>query len=416
MSIAKTYVQIPPLSDLSGMTGIPGYFDTGAGQGGQQPSNYSTTWPGADPWGGYPTIDPQNYSGGMPPAVAMYSAASVPVAAPIPAQGFQPTTPAAPFDARNYVPPEPAAGPFDARNYYPPDSTPMLATYEPRTSESAFDNSMQLYGGGVTSPVVPPASYLLSPVLSSSSSGGSYSQSPSGLSRSTSTRPKERDVWLYDRPGSWRPRFQMPRSGVGSLVPNFSRMRNFPPGVLYDFPPSIVLYRRYSFIFASTVDTTSRTLDERIRFAALREPPLVWDLRDDFSRVMFRDLKRQVTGYDLTRFTTEPPTPYMKLFHPRLPWYIEVRTANGLGVTFYDLLTQIQAVLFSRIKNSDFYNNELTQEEREKISRAWKERCQYNQGEKSQGVKKVDYLMRDCIFVGLVRGRDGTWEMKTRKV
>jgi hypothetical protein len=236
MTISKTYVQIPPLSELSGMAGIPGYFDPGAARGDQQSSSYSTTWPGADPWGRYPTIDPQNYSGGMPPAVAMYPGASIPVAAPIPVQGFQPTTPAAPFapfDSRNYVPPEPAAGPFDARNYVPPDSTPVLATYEPRTSESAFDNSMQLYGGG-TSPAVVPAAYLLSPVLSSSSSGGSYSQSPLGLTRSTSTHPKERDVRLYDRPGSWRPHFQMPRSGVGSLMPTLSRMRKFPPGASYD--------------------------------------------------------------------------------------------------------------------------------------------------------------------------------------
>ncbi|KAI0290159.1 hypothetical protein BC826DRAFT_913641 [Russula brevipes] len=106
----------------------------------------------------------------------------------------------------------------------------------------------------------------------------------------------------------------------------------------------------------------------------------------------------------------------MKLFHPRLPWFIEVRTENGVGVTFHDLLVHIQSVLFSRIKNSDFYNSELTQDQREKISRAWKERCQYNQGEMNQGVKKVDYLMRDCIFVGLVRGRDGMWEIKTKKV
>ena len=164
------------------------------------------------------------------------------------------------------------------------------------------------------------------------------------------------------------------------------------------------------------MDTTSRTLDERIRFSALREPPVVWDLREDVSRVLFRELKRQVTGYDLTRFTTEPPTPYMKLFHTRLPWFIEVRASNEVGVTFYDLFAHLQSVLSSRIKNSDFYNNEITQEEREKIARAWKERCQYNQGEMSQGVKKVDYLMRDCIFVGLVRGREGMWEIKTRKV
>jgi hypothetical protein len=167
---------------------------------------------------------------------------------------------------------------------------------------------------------------------------------------------------------------------------------------------------------ALTVDTTSRTLDDRVRFSALREPPVLWDLRDDLGRVLFRELKRPVTTYDFTRFTTEPPTPYMKLYHSRLPWYIEVTTTNGIGVTFQDLFSHIQRVLSSRIKNSDFYNNELTQEEREKISRAWKERCQYNQGAMSQGVKKVDYLMRDCVFIGLARGRDGMWEMKTRKV
>ena len=166
----------------------------------------------------------------------------------------------------------------------------------------------------------------------------------------------------------------------------------------------------------SSVDTTSRTLDDRIRFTALREPPVLWDLRDDVSRVLFRELKRPVTGYDFTRFATEPPTPYMKLYHSRLPWYIEVTTSNGVGVTLHDLLTHIQLFLTSRIKNSDFYNNEVTQGEREKISLAYKERCQFNKSELSQGVKKVDYLMRDCIFVGLARGRDGMWEMKTRKV
>jgi uncharacterized protein DUF6699 len=131
---------------------------------------------------------------------------------------------------------------------------------------------------------------------------------------------------------------------------------------------------------------------------------------------LFRELKRPVTGYDLTRFTTEPPTPYMKLLHERLPWYIEVRASNAVGVTFHDLFVQLQTVLSSRIKHSDFYNNYITQEERDKISRACKERCQYNQGEMGQGVKKVDYLMRDCVFIGLVRCREGRWEIKTKKV
>jgi len=315
MNIATTYVQVPPteLSGVLGMATVPG-----AGWG-EQPSNYTyptTTWPApvTDQWDwGPPPVDPQNYSysgGGMTPAVAVYPTGSVPLAAPIPIPAYPPPSPGGPFDARNYMPPDSAFAPYDARNYVPPDSTPMQSTYEPRTSESAFNNSMQLYGGGVTSPVIPPASYLLSPQISRSSSGGSYPHSSaSGLSRSAST--KERGAWLYDRPGSWRPRFQMPRSGVSSLVPSFTRGRSFPP-----------------------VDTTARTLDERLRFSALREPPILWDMREAFTRVLFRELKRQVTGYDLTRFTTEPPTPYMKLFHARLPWYIEVSASNEVGVTF----------------------------------------------------------------------------------
>ncbi|KAI0266257.1 hypothetical protein BC834DRAFT_986692 [Gloeopeniophorella convolvens] len=341
------------------MAGGQGYFETGAGQAGY-PSGYST-WmaapaqPGTDQWGYAPAGDTQGYSG-MPPLVAAYPGGAVPVAAPIPVAA------------------------------YPPAGFPHLSIHgitlrlnpsqHPSTHETTYlqvhnhipHHAIRLVPGGVGSPVVPPAAYASSPYHSSSSlSSHSFPPSSSSRhsrSRSDSTNPTEREARLYDRP----------------------------------------------------VDTVSRTLDERIRFVTLREPPVLWDLRDDLSRVLFRELKRPVTGYDFTRFTTEPPTPYMKLYHTRLPWYIEVTTTNGVGVTFHDLFTHIQRVLSSRIKNSDFYNNEITQEDREKISRAWKERCQYNQGEMGQGVKKVDYLMRDCIFVGLTRGREGMWEIKTRKV
>jgi hypothetical protein len=194
-------------------------------------------------------VNPQNYSGtAMATGVPLYAPGSVPVAAPVTAPGFSPASSTAPFDARNYLPPSsPQAAPFDARNYVPPDFTPMQSTYEPRTSESAFNNSMLLHGGAATSPapVVPPA-YLYSPALSSSRSAGSesytYTQSPSALSRSVSTRPNERETWLYDRPGTWRPRFQMPRSGVGSIMQNFSRVKSFPPGASYDFFPPLFVF------------------------------------------------------------------------------------------------------------------------------------------------------------------------------
>ena len=230
-----------PLSELSGvqvMASGQGFY---AGWDNQPSNNYSATWPappGTDQWG-LPLVNPQNYSGGgVATGVPLYTNGSVPVAAPVAMPAYPPPSPGAPFDARNYVPPDPGNAPYDVRNYVPPDATPMQSTYEPRTSESAFDNSMLLHGGPVTSPVVPPT-YLFSPPLSGSRSGESgsytsYTQSPSGLSRSNSARPRERETWLYDRPGTWRPRFQMPRSGVGSLVPNFSRVKSFPPGASYD--------------------------------------------------------------------------------------------------------------------------------------------------------------------------------------
>ena len=237
MGIATTYVQIPPLSELAGVTGMsggPAYFDAAAGQ----TSTYTSAWPqpppGTDPWGLPP--DPQNYAGGgMPPAIAVYPAGPVSLMAPMSVPAYPPPGTPAHFDARNYIPPESSTAPFDARNYVPPDAqqpATMYSSYEPRTSESAFDTAMQLHGGGVISPVVPPAAYLSSPYHSSSSGGSSsYPQSPSGtLSRSMSSHPTEREARLYDRPGTWRPRFQMPRSGVGSLLPNLTRGKSFPPG------------------------------------------------------------------------------------------------------------------------------------------------------------------------------------------
>jgi hypothetical protein len=233
------------------MSGGPGYFDVAAGQ---QPSTYTAAWqppPSTDPWG-FPAVDPQNYSGGgMPPAIAAYPAGSFSQVAPMAAYP-PPTGASAPFDARNYVPPDSsAAPPFDARNYVPPDAQQhppnMYSTYEPHTSSSAFDTAMQLHGGGIVSPVVPPASYLLSPNHSSSSSGLSlYPQSPSGtISRSLSSHPTEREARLYDRPGTWRPRFQMPRSGVSSLLPSLNRGKSFPPGAYVFTPPPF--FRLFSF-------------------------------------------------------------------------------------------------------------------------------------------------------------------------
>lgn len=168
--------------------------------------------------------------------------------------------------------------------------------------------------------------------------------------------------------------------------------------------------------FTALSEGGPHALNAWVRLTPLRDPPVAWDLRDDTSRIQIRELKRPVTGYDLTHFVTEPPLPFMRLYHPRLPWYIDVIAQDPVGTTLYDLFSTIHAVMRSRISKSDYYNNDVTEEERNKVARAWRERCQYDQHAMSRGVTKVDFLMRDCIFLGLAKGREGMWEIKTRKI
>ena len=153
---------------------------------------------------------------------------------------------------------------------------------------------MKIHGGSVVSPGITPTSYLLSPLQSSSSRSSLYPQSPSGsLSRSLSAHPTEREAaWLYDRPGTWRPRFQMPRSGENSLLPDINRRKSFPPGAFRHFPAPpqsfyyinfFLIYRRGKYIIdahsgALTVDTTQQTLDDHICFSTFQEPLVIWDL------------------------------------------------------------------------------------------------------------------------------------------
>ena len=43
-------------------------------------------------------------------------------------------------------------------------------------------------------------------------------------------------------------------------------------------------------------------------------------------------------------------------------------------------------------------------------------RCGNNPAARQSGVWKVDFLMRECIFLGLSKGREGMYEMRTRKI
>ncbi|KDQ56148.1 hypothetical protein JAAARDRAFT_158883 [Jaapia argillacea MUCL 33604] len=107
----------------------------------------------------------------------------------------------------------------------------------------------------------------------------------------------------------------------------------------------------------------------------------------------------------------------MRLYHPLLPWYIDIRPNSGPGCVLGNLFAAIYVKLRKEIGKSDFYNNGLDDEEREEIIDAWFLRCGLEGGEaKAYAVRRVDFLKDQVIFEGLVKGKNGTWEMKTRSL
>ena len=139
------------------------------------------------------------------------------------------------------------------------------------------------------------------------------------------------------------------------------------------------------------------------------------DLRESPNTLKFRALKeRSLTSWDLMRFVCEPPLPFMRLYHAQLPWYIEVETQNPSGVTLYDMFCAINQCMMTQIQNADYYNVEMSSETRAQVADAWAARCR-SEEERQQGIRRVDYLMGRVIMEGIQKGKDGLWEIKTRK-
>lgn len=141
--------------------------------------------------------------------------------------------------------------------------------------------------------------------------------------------------------------------------------------------------------------------------------PVILDLRRSQHTLVFRALDRQVFATDLMLPTTDPPTTFMRLYHTRLPWYIDVvPSGNGSYVTLGDLFTAICQTLALRIRREEYYTDQLDHEDRQSLKLAWDERCR-NQEERMDGVKRVDFLRGKYMFEGLTRGKHGMWQLRT---
>ncbi|KAL0056894.1 hypothetical protein AAF712_016490 [Marasmius tenuissimus] len=200
-------------------------------------------------------------------------------------------------------------------------------------------------------------------------------------------------------------------------------------------------------------------------------PHLIFDPKAPFPPISL-DLRVEPltpsTLIDLDQFATDPPSSYLRLFHKRLPWYIEVQGQRG-GITVQDIIYTLHDALTgtgrggkSPVTLEEYWCGEMGEEvegtptpeqgeprysARVQVSMSWRLRGQLaysvelmdslargsrkdcaerdaakaEQAELARGVRRVDWLAvgssvedeRSFRWIGLRQGRWEMWEIIT---
>ncbi|TFK31661.1 hypothetical protein BDQ12DRAFT_693750 [Crucibulum laeve] len=76
----------------------------------------------------------------------------------------------------------------------------------------------------------------------------------------------------------------------------------------------------------------------------IRHPPISTHARSPDpvpSRYLdFPMLQRDPSPLDLAQLATSPPATFLRIMHPKLPWYIDIQASHSEGITVYDVLSQ----------------------------------------------------------------------------
>lgn len=167
----------------------------------------------------------------------------------------------------------------------------------------------------------------------------------------------------------------------------------------------------FVYHFADFVDSSKLDLHPFLCYNKSR-PMTTYDLRREPLTLMFREIDRPLLASDMDHSVTRPPTQYMRLYHSRLPWYIDIRANGAPYISLADFFQQLFAALNKPITKYDFYNNELDDEDRQVLTRTYFERC-CHEDEKMEGVKRVDFLRGKKGWLGLIAGKNGMWRLRT---
>ncbi|KIJ59995.1 hypothetical protein HYDPIDRAFT_117917 [Hydnomerulius pinastri MD-312] len=227
------------------------------------------------------------------------------------------------------------------------------------------------------------------PTMESFASYPTNMHTPSStLSRSTTTSGYPPEMYR-GRPTGWRRDFKF-RSGLASMFRTKSSSTH---------------------VLSESMDSAKLNLHPFLR-PEKSNPPTIYDLRRDPFTLVFRELDRPPSAIEMSHSVTYPPTQFMRLYHSRLPWYIDIAANGAPYISLADFFQQLFGALDRKIAKADFYNDDLDDADRHTLSRAWLERCR-DDADKMQGVKRIDFLRGKIMFEGLVRGKNGMWHLKT---
>jgi len=126
------------------------------------------------------------------------------------------------------------------------------------------------------------------------------------------------------------------------------------------------------------------------------------------------DRQTAFSDLDIAQFATTPPARFLRLFHPKLPWYIDIKPLRPNGIIVGDVLLQLYAQLRQQILPQHYWNDVLSQQDRSEISNAYMRRTR--ESDEGHGILWIDFLCDEVVFEGLIRTKGGLWEIKTRNI
>jgi hypothetical protein len=228
--------------------------------------------------------------------------------------------------------------------------------------------------------------------------------------------------------------YNAPLQNLGPPQDYHNRRRSF-DGRLYQEPSTPAYYNPWSS--SAGYPYPARSQIHPLLKGASRYPPIVFDLSSPSFNPLeivgsrqFQPISPQV----LAQTATDPPTTRLVItcdIVPQWPIYLDYNAATAaasggylnlatspdlMPITLGDVLYAIHTSFQTQISHRDWAR--LTDNEETAVARAYTRRCRAfpsrEQQLASQGVRRVDYLLKTFMFVGLVRaaGDDGFDNLK----